>query len=46
MGKKSKRRGDKKISKSTTAEDTHADLQQGIDELAISNNNEKPPSDT
>ena len=44
MGKKSKRRGDKKISKSTTAEDTQADL-QGIDELVISNTNENPPSD-
>lgn len=44
MGKKSKRRGDKKISKCTTAEDTHADL-QGIDELVISNTNENPPSD-
>ena len=42
MGKKSKRRGNKKNTH-TTAEETEADLlQAGIDELAIQ---EKPPSD-
>jgi len=45
MGKKSKRRGNKKITKGTTAkEETEAEIQQSIDQLAISNY-EKPPSD-